>query len=70
MSHNHTECTRRALLRGAGSGLGAMAMAAMLAEEAKGATVHDPTIPKKPHHTPKAKSVIFLFMECAPSPID
>ena len=70
MSHNHTECTRRALLRGAGSGLGAMAMAAMLAEEAKGATVHDPTIPKKPHHTPKAKSVIFLFMEGAPSHID
>ena len=70
MSHNHTECTRRALLRGAGSGLGAMAMAAMLAEDAKGATVHDPTIPKKPHHTPKAKSVIFLFMEGAPSHID
>ena len=70
MTHNHTECTRRALLRGAGSGLGAMAMAAMLAEDAKGATVHDPTIPKKPHHTPKAKSVIFLFMEGAPSHID
>ena len=70
MSHNHTECTRRALLRGAGSGLGAMAMAAMLAEDAKGAVVHDPTIPKKPHHTPKAKSVIFLFMEGAPSHID
>ncbi len=66
----HNDITRRALLRGAGSGLGAMAMAAMLAEEAGAATVHDPTIARKPHHTPKAKSVIFLFMEGAPSHID
>lgn len=64
--------TRRALLRGAGSGLGAMAMAAMLAEHspAMAATAHDPTVPRKPHHEPKAKSVIFLFMEGGPSHID
>lgn len=61
------DLTRRALLRGAGSGLGSIAMAAMLAE---GATRHDPTIPRKPHHQPKAKSIIFLFMEGAPSHID
>jgi hypothetical protein len=42
-------------------------MAAMLAE---GATRHDPTLPRKPHHQPKAKSIIFLFMEGAPSHID
>jgi len=47
-----------------------MAMAAMLAEESRGAAVHDPTIPRKPHHTAKAKAVIFLFMEGAPSHID
>ncbi len=64
------DLTRRALLRGAGSGLGAMAMAAMLAEESQAATLHDPTIPRKPHHAPKAKAVIFLFMEGAPSHID
>ena len=64
------ETTRRALLRGAGSGLGAMAIAALLAEESQAAAVHDPTIPRKPHHAPKAKSVIFLFMEGAPSHID
>jgi hypothetical protein len=64
------DITRRSLLRGAGSGLGAMAMAAMLAEETRGATVHDPTVPRKPHHAAKAKSVIFLFMEGAPSHID
>jgi len=67
---NQVEYTRRALLRGGGSGLGAMAMAAMLAEESRGAAVHDPTIPRKPHHTAKAKAVIFLFMEGAPSHID
>lgn len=62
--------SRRALLRGGGSGLGAMALAAMLAEDAQAAKVHDPTVARKPHHTPKAKRVIFLFMEGAPSHID
>ncbi len=66
--NQHT--TRRALLRGAGSGLGAMAMAALLAEQSPAATVHDPTVPRQPHHKPKAKSVIFLFMEGGPSHID
>jgi hypothetical protein len=62
--------SRRKFLRGAGSGLGAMAMAAMLAEDSSAAPVHDPTKPRKPHHEPKAKSVIFLFMEGGPSHID
>ena len=62
--------TRRALLRGAGSGLGAMAMAALLAEQAPSATVHDAAAQRQPHHAPQAKSVIFLFMEGGPSHID
>ena len=46
-------------------GLGALALSSMLqAEQA------DPLAPKKPHHTPTAKSVIFLFMEGGPSHID
>ncbi len=57
------EITRRALLRGAGSGLGAMAMATMLAENSLAAGT-------TPHHAPKAKAVIFLFMEGGPSHID
>ncbi|MFN9457139.1 MAG: DUF1501 domain-containing protein, partial [Acidobacteriota bacterium] len=64
------DLTRRALLRGAGSGLGAIAMASMLAEEAAAAPRHDPTVARQPHHQPKAKAVIFLFMEGAPSHID
>lgn len=62
--------TRRALLRGAGSGLGALALSAMLAEQSSAATLHDPTVARKPHHAAKAKAVIFLFMEGAPSHID
>ncbi|MEZ5403226.1 MAG: DUF1501 domain-containing protein [Bryobacteraceae bacterium] len=64
------DLTRRTLLRGAGSGLGAIAMSAMLAEESQAAALHDPTFPRAPHHAPKAKAVIFLFMEGAPSHID
>jgi hypothetical protein len=61
--------TRRKLLRGAGSGLGAIAMSAMLAEAATN-RAPDPTVARQPHHEPKAKSVIFLFMEGGPSHID
>ncbi|MBL8215956.1 MAG: DUF1501 domain-containing protein [Bryobacterales bacterium] len=70
MNEMRNAMTRRALLRGAGSGLGAIAMSAMLAESGFAGVVHDPTIAKKPHHEPKAKRVIFLFMEGAPSHID
>ena len=51
---------RRRFLTQGGSGLGAMAFSSMLAAE------ND----RKPHHTPKAKAVIFLFMEGGPSHID
>jgi hypothetical protein len=63
---DHKKLHRRALLKGAGSGLGAIAMSAMLQEQALAAGPK----PKGPHHTPKAKSVIFLFMEGGPSHID
>ncbi len=51
---------RRQFLAQGGSGLGAMAFSSMLAAERS----------TKPHHTPTAKSVIFLFMEGGPSHID
>src|SRR6476619_8648714 len=55
---------REFLMRSCG-GLGALALSSMLqAEQA------DPLAPKKPHHTPTAKSVIFLFMEGGPSQVD
>src|SRR3954471_14735033 len=61
MSSSMSIRTRRHFL----GGLGALALSSMLqAEQA------DPLAPKKPHHTPTAKSVIFLFMEGGPSHID
>src|SRR5688572_6951246 len=64
---------RRAFLRDAGCGFGALALAAMLAEEAAGADAPgapDPLAPKRPHHEATAKRVIFLFMSGGPSHVD
>src|SRR5947209_17367585 len=65
---------RRRFLRTAGGGFGALALAALLAEEgrlaADEATSPDPLAPKEPHHEPAAKRVIFLFMSGGPSHVD
>jgi len=56
-----------------GGGIGGLALATMLADEATAApsrAVFDPFLPKKPHFEAKAKSVIFLFMEGGPSHVD
>jgi hypothetical protein len=53
---------RRWFLRDCGVGLGAIALNSLLAEGA------EPT--QKPHHTPKAKRVIYLFMGGAPSHLE
>src|ERR671938_496079 len=58
---------RRAFLRSAGGGFGALALAALLAEDAEAA---DPLAPKKPPRPAKAKRVIFLFMSGGPSHVD
>src|SRR5688572_28800623 len=59
---------RRAFLRTAGCGFGAVALAAMLAED--GYAADDPLAPKEPHFEPTAKRVIFLFMSGGPSHVD
>jgi Protein of unknown function (DUF1501) len=71
MSHKRISHSRRDFLCNAGSGLGALALASMFADDAlKGADVPDPLRPKAPHFKPTAKSVIWLFMEGGPSHID
>ena len=63
--------SRRDFLRLAGGGFGSLALAAMAAgEESARSLGADPFLPRKPHFAPKAKSVIFLFMEGGPSHID
>jgi hypothetical protein len=66
--HHWNVSSRREFFTRAGSGLAAIALASMLAEDAVAST--DPLAPKKPHHPPTAKSVIFLFMEGGPSHVD
>src|SRR5205807_1750567 len=60
-------------LRQAGCGLGTIALASLLAEEgrtADSAPEMNPFGPKRPHFPAKAKNVIFLYMEGAPSQLD
>jgi hypothetical protein len=60
---------RRWLLAGCGVGLGARALRSLLGE-ARAHAATDPMAPRAPHHTPRAKRVIFLFMAGAPSQLD
>src|SRR5436190_2064887 len=58
--------SRRSFLRNTGGGIGMMALADLLG----GAEAPNPLAPRKPHFAPKAKSVIFMFMEGGPSQMD
>src|SRR3954451_23589409 len=64
--------SRRTLLKTAGSGFGYLAFAALAHEQAARASraKANPLAPKKAHFTPRAKRVIFLCMEGAPSHVD
>jgi hypothetical protein len=62
--------SRRQLLRHAGAGFGSLALAAMLAEEARAASAANPLAPREPHFPARAKRVIFLFMPGGPSQVD
>jgi hypothetical protein len=61
------------MLARAGTGFGAIALASLLQHDALRAAppnLEPRTLNPRPHHRPKAKSVIFLFMEGGPSHID
>lgn len=60
------ELTRRYFLQRSGLGFGAVALAALMQEDAPAA---EKTVPK-PHLTPRAKRVIYLHMIGAPSHLD
>jgi len=65
---------RREFLAKAGLGFGALALSALLADDAPAETVAidalHPLAPRPSHFAPRAKSCIFLFMEGGPSHID
>ncbi len=67
--------TRRKFLQKAGCGFGALAFGYLLGRDgvagAAGAiSSTNPLLPKAPHFAPRAKSVIWLFMEGGPSHLD
>ena len=70
MAFFNTNETRRNFLTGSGVGLGSIALANMLAEDARAAESPDHGILGAPHFAPKAKRVIYLFMSGAPSQLD
>jgi hypothetical protein len=68
-----TPLTRRDLLLRSANGFGAAALAALLAEPARGDEARGssgPFAPKKPQFAAKATSAIFLFMDGGPSQVD
>ena len=75
--HHEFTTTRRDFLSRAGGGFGALALAQLLQGSALAAAIQEearsgarPLLPRRAHLPPKAKSVIFLFMEGGPSHLD
>ena len=63
--------SRREMLSRSGTGFGMLGLSALLSEELKAAARSDsPVGPKQPHFEPRAKNVIFLFMNGGPSHVD
>jgi hypothetical protein len=59
--------TRREFLRDSATGFGLLALAAMMAERARGGTDSPASTP---HFAPRARGVIFCFMDGGPSHVD
>ena len=67
--------TRRDMLVRCANGFGALALASLLGDEARGRDTDlsrpaNPLDPRPTHHRARAKSVIFLFMDGGPSQVD
>ncbi len=78
MAHVNCNCSRRGFLGQLGAGFGMLAFEALRRQELRAATTSQPPVidplqpfaPRPPHFTPRAKSVIFLFMVGGPSQVD
>ena len=62
--------SRRDALRQLGCGFGYLAMSGLAAQSARAAVAANPLAPRAPHFPPKAKRVIFLFMQGGVSQVD
>src|SRR5688572_27059830 len=69
--HFHTApCSRRQMLRECATGFGALALAGLFGKTAAATPSLNPLAATAPHFKPKAKSVIFLYMDGGPSQVD
>ena len=71
--HDPQSVSRRWFLQQCGVGVGAIALGELLGEAGFSAgtlSSDNPFTPRTPHHAPKAKNVIFLFMAGAPSHLE
>ncbi len=66
----HQLQTRRSFFEGAGLKIGGVALAHLLGQRARAADNVHPALPGFPHFAPKAKHLIYLHMNGAPSQID
>ena len=73
-SEFHLIQSRRSFFQRCAGGIGTIALADLLAKDGRAAAteaaLEDPLAPKRPPFPAKAKNVIFLFMEGAPSQMD
>src|SRR5438128_2034517 len=65
----HRSLSRREMLQRCADGFGGVALAALLAEDGRAASA-GPGLPSGLHHAPKARNVIFLYMDGGPSQVD
>jgi hypothetical protein len=71
LPHIRPSMSRRDFLASAGAGFGGVALAAMLGRSCHSQEGRrDPLAPKRPHHAPKAKSIIWCFLDGGPSHLD
>lgn len=62
--------TRRQLLRSVACGYGSLALAGLCSQARAAAKAGNPLAPHAPHHPPRARRVIFIFMQGGPSHVD
>src|SRR5947209_1144476 len=62
--------TRREMLFRCANGFGAVALAALLAEDGRGTPPSTPAQTRGRHHPARARNVIFLYMDGGPSQVD
>ena len=67
---NALQISRRALLARAANGFGALALGALLQPASRAFAAGDPLTPRPAHFRPRARNVIFLFMEGGVSQVD